>query len=376
MTMFKNAAALALAAVCVLPAFLPQVAQAYPKQGWYVGLGGGVNFKEDSDTSLLGITDKFSFNPGYALDGSVGYGFENQLRAEFETSYRHNNVDKVSGPGAGTRTGSEDAIGLMGNLFYDFDTRTGLTPYVGGGVGLGLVGADRAGLVAGGASLDDRSTEFAYQGIVGVSYELSERLDITADYRYFSTLSPDLKTTDAGVSSTNNDYSNHTFMVGLRYVFGVPHVLPAPVTMRTEPRNIVVAPPVAMAPVAPRPVIVNTMQPVLPAVAETYIVFFDFDKYYLTTEARETIRHAADAFKRGGIARVEVSGHTDTRGASGYNQRLSERRAGAVREYMIALGVPQDEISTRGAGYRELMVPTAKNVREAKNRRAEIVLRQ
>lgn len=366
----KTLAALAVAVLLMAPA----LAEAYPKQGWYVSGAGGVSFQDDSDATIGGVTNSIQFKPGYVVDGSVGYGFENQLRPEFEISYRHGNVDKVTGAGAGSRSGNENAIGLMGNLFYDFDLRTGLTPYLGVGVGGALVSADHAGQIVGGAELDDQQFEFAYQGIAGVSFELSERLDVTADYRYFSTLDPQFSTLTGGLRSDDTTYHTHNFLLGLRYVFGVPHTLPEPVTLRAAPRPVTVIP--APAPVVmPRPV-VQAPPMVAPAVPETYIVFFDFDKYYLTGEAKETIRRAADAFKRGGIARVEVSGHTDTKGKSGYNQRLSERRAKIVRDYLVALGVPGDEISTRGAGYRELMVPTAHNVREAKNRRAEIVMRQ
>ena len=113
-----------------------------------------------------------------------------------------------------------------------------------------------------------------------------------------------------------------------------------------------------------------------PVVPETYIVFFDFDKSYLTNEAKETIQRAADAYRNGGVARVHITRHTDTRGSSKYNQRLSDRRAKMVQGYMASLGIPRNEIVTRGAGERELMVPTANNVREAKNRRAEIVFVQ
>lgn len=365
-------ATIALAAALVLPG----MAQAYPKQGWYVGIGGGVGFQQDSDATVAGVTDKIEFDPGFVVSGAVGYGFENQLRPELEISYRRNNVDQVSGPFSGAKSGNFNAIGFLGNLFYDFDTRTGLTPYLGVGAGGAFVGADNAGTVAS-TSLDTQELTFAYQGIAGLAYELSERWDVTADYRYFRTLEPEFKTRVGAVASQDVLYGNHSFLMGLRYVFGVPRPLPEPVSMRAAPRPVTVVPaaPPMMQPLAPRPMVQVPPPAPVPAVPETYIVFFDFDKYYLTSEAKETIERAADAFKRGGSARVEVSGHTDTRGKATYNQRLSQRRAKVVREYLAAQGVPSGDIITRAAGERELMVPTANNVREAKNRRAEIVLK-
>jgi outer membrane protein OmpA-like peptidoglycan-associated protein len=305
------------------------------------------------------------------VSGSVGYGFESQFRPEFEIAYRRSTVDKVSGTAASSGNGFYQSAAFMGNLLYDFDTRTGLTPYFGGGVGGALVSADKAGGVLAGTTLDSEEFVLAYQGIVGMSYEISERLDLTADYRYFGTIAPELKTV-GGVNAGDTNYANHNFLIGLRYVFGVPRELPEPVTMRQVPRTVMVVP----APVQQRPVMVQpAAPPPPPVVAETYIVFFDFDKFYLTSEAKETIQRAADAFRKGGNAHVEVTGHTDTAGNGRYNKRLSDRRAKMVRDYMVTAGIPAAEINTRGAGESELMVPTADRVREAKNRRAEIILK-
>ncbi len=358
-------AALVLTAVLALPG----IAEAYPKQGYYAALGGGLGFETDSDATVAGVTNRLEFDPGFTLSGSAGYGFENQLRPEFEISYRKNKVSKVTGTGAGAKSGHYDAIGFLGNLFYDFDTHTGLTPYLGAGAGVALVQAENAGTIVGGTTLDSQETTFAYQAIGGLAYEITERLDITADYRYFATLEPEFST-KTGLSSSDATYGNHTFMMGLRYIFGVPRKIPEPVTMRTAPRPVNVVP----APMMP-PRMAAPMAPMPPPVPETYIVFFDFDKYYLTMEAKETLQRAADAYRAGGTPKVEVTGHTDTMGSNRYNKRLSDRRARVVREFMVSLGIANGDIMTRGAGETELMVPTADRVREAKNRRAEIILR-
>lgn len=364
------AAALAIALI------IPGSAQAYPKQGWYIGAGAGVNFLQDNDAKIGATTNRIEADPGFLLDGSIGFGFESQLRPEFEIAYRRNTVDKVSGTGAGTSTGNFDSVAFMGNLFYDFQTNSGVTPYLGIGAGGALIGANDAGRVFGGNLFNNSPFEFAYQGIAGLSYELSERWDVTADYRYFATLDPEYKTAAGGFKTNEAEYRNHSFLLGLRYVFGVEREVPTPVAMRAQPRAVQVVPAQRMMMVQQQQPMMQQVPPPPPVVPETYIVFFDFDKTYLTAEAKETIQRAADAFRRGGVARVQVTGHTDTRGSSRYNKRLSERRASMVQGYMISLGIPRDEITTRGAGEGELMVPTANNVREAKNRRAEIVLVQ
>ena len=75
------------------------------------------------------------------------------------------------------------------------------------------------------------------------------------------------------------------------------------------------------------------------------------------------------------MTRIEVTGHTDTSGSAQYNQGLSVRRANAVAAELVRLGVPRNEISARGVGESQLLVPTPDNTREPQNRRVEIVLR-
>ncbi len=103
-----------------------------------------------------------------------------------------------------------------------------------------------------------------------------------------------------------------------------------------------------------------------------YQVFFDWDKYAVTPEARSVITKAAEEFKKTGTVRITATGHTDTSGSAEYNQKLSERRAVAVKNELVKLGVPAASIVTVGLGQKDLLVPTADGVREAKNRRVEI----
>ena len=103
------------------------------------------------------------------------------------------------------------------------------------------------------------------------------------------------------------------------------------------------------------------------------MVFFDFDKSDLTAEAQRIITAASEDFKKGGYVRLVITGHTDTVGTDSYNQKLSERRANAVRIELQKLGVDPKAIMAIGVGKNGLLVPTADQIREAQNRRAEIV---
>ena len=110
-----------------------------------------------------------------------------------------------------------------------------------------------------------------------------------------------------------------------------------------------------------------------PEPQRTYQVFFDFNKSDITRAAAKVIKAAADSAKSGQIAKITVTGHTDTVGSAAYNQGLSERRAAAVKKELIADGLASGEIATLGVGKTGLLVPTADGVREAQNRRAEIL---
>src|SRR5512143_3169111 len=106
-----------------------------------------------------------------------------------------------------------------------------------------------------------------------------------------------------------------------------------------------------------------------------HLVFFDWDdKATLTPEARNVIATAAEEYKRTGTAKIVATGYTDLSGSAQYNLRLSERRAEAVKAELVRLGVPSTAITTIGKGEEDPLVPTKDGVREAQNRRVEIVI--
>jgi len=109
--------------------------------------------------------------------------------------------------------------------------------------------------------------------------------------------------------------------------------------------------------------------------APSFMVFFDWDKSELSSRALDVIRSAAEAYRTKGGAQITATGHTDTSGPATYNMALSLRRANAVKDQLIRDGVNANDISVVGLGETQLLVPTADGVREAQNRRVEIVLR-
>lgn len=101
-------------------------------------------------------------------------------------------------------------------------------------------------------------------------------------------------------------------------------------------------------------------------------VNFEFDKATLTANAKTLLDQVADALQRRGDIKVEVAGHTDSKGSDAYNQALSEARAESVVEYLSGRGI--DPVRMTPRGYGESM-PVADNESDAGrelNRRVEL----
>jgi iron complex outermembrane receptor protein len=105
----------------------------------------------------------------------------------------------------------------------------------------------------------------------------------------------------------------------------------------------------------------------------SYLVFFDFNKSDLTSQAQQIVDQAASNAGPAKVTRLTVTGHTDTVGSDAYNMRLSRRRAESVAARLEKDGIPSSEIEIVAKGKRDLLVPTADGVREPQNRRVQIV---
>jgi outer membrane protein OmpA-like peptidoglycan-associated protein len=102
-------------------------------------------------------------------------------------------------------------------------------------------------------------------------------------------------------------------------------------------------------------------------------VFFGFNVATLDAVATSIVDDIAASIS-GATSAVSVVGHTDTVGSLEYNQRLSERRANNVADRLSAMGVDSGRITQAGRSWLEPAVPTGPGVREARNRRVEIVV--
>jgi len=287
--------------------------------GFYIGAEGGGNWLLNSNNYNMDI--------GYAVGGVVGYDFVGP-RVELEGVFRSNNGTGTANFGNifSNVSGRIEQLSVMANLLYDFLPGATITPYVGAGAGIAF--ADAA---INGCSLC--STQFAYQGIVGLGWNVDQNFRINLDGRYYATTNPP--------AYQNN---NFTAMLSLSYKFGQPEAAP-----------VAPPPPAAVAP-------------------PSFMVFFDWDRSNLSAQALNTIKQAADAYKTKGNARITATGHADKSGPEAYNMALSLRRANTVKDALVQNGVPATAIAVVGRGEAQPLVQTADGVREPQNRRVEIVV--
>ncbi|MCF8475129.1 MAG: peptidoglycan-associated lipoprotein Pal [Emcibacter sp.] len=126
--------------------------------------------------------------------------------------------------------------------------------------------------------------------------------------------------------------------------------------------------------VASPPEVVETMdmgtQSSLDAAADEALVYFAYDRYDLSAEARASLQSQAAWLQAQSSVNVVVEGHCDERGTREYNLALGDRRANSVKNYLVALGVDPARVHTVSYGKERPMVMGSGETSWAKNRRS------
>lgn len=113
----------------------------------------------------------------------------------------------------------------------------------------------------------------------------------------------------------------------------------------------------------------------LPPAPRHFVLNFQFDSEELTEESRRLLQDVRQAVKGYPVPEIVVIGHTDTAGSRNSNVELGMRRATVVRSLLVQTGISTLSIETRSHGEAELLVRTADNVSEPRNRRVEVTVR-
>ncbi len=184
-------------------------------KGFYLSGTAGAAWLSDADYDEAGISIDAEYDTGFLLGAAAGYDF-GMLRTEAEFGYRQNSFDKwkdatVGGFNLGDFSASGDitTLSYLLNGYIDFENKTSVTPYIGGG--LGFANVDVEDVTFQGTELgDEDDTVFAYQAAAGFGYDINKNLTLDVGYRYFATSDPDFDGTDA-------EYDSHNVSFTVRY---------------------------------------------------------------------------------------------------------------------------------------------------------------
>ncbi|MFI4936670.1 MAG: outer membrane protein, partial [Caulobacterales bacterium] len=218
--------------------------------GWYGAIDAGghemqaMSLHAGGDPTLVARANTDTDWTGFAR---IGYKVAPHVRVELEGGYRPGNLRSVTGtdssgfsalcavnPPAGTcprPAGSVENFSLMGNLLFDILPDGAVDPFIGGGAGIAHVRVQANGRVLGLAppqnvTVDDSDTKFAWQGIAGLAFRVSDQLNVDLTYRYIATQDINFTSVGSGVGPAsfqpgviNGKYSDQSVTIGLRYLF-------------------------------------------------------------------------------------------------------------------------------------------------------------
>ena len=190
---------------------------------WYIGLNGQLAYVDTADVSIGGAsTGETSFDSGWGAGISIGHrpyddgSFLDHMRFELEATYRKSGFDEldVNGGGILSMDGDLDTQTYMFNTFFDIPTGSKWTPYL--GAGLGIAQHD---FQSNSVGVQDKSTVFAYQGMLGLYYEPDTMPDTQwgFGYRYLGSSDPSF-TTITG-TKLEHDFSAHNVELNARFLF-------------------------------------------------------------------------------------------------------------------------------------------------------------
>lgn len=286
---------------------------------------GELFYKKQYNDSVNHVED--GFNPG----ASIGYFLTDDL--SLNATYDKTNHTR-SNDGTGNQKIKGDNFGL--NAQYHFGTvGDALRPYVSGGV----AHKSMTNVEADGHSGRDQST-FLTAG-AGVKWYITDNLfaraGVEADYK---------------LDNGKWDYAP-TIGLGVNFGGSGGKVAPAPVAPAPAPE------PAPEAPVAE-------------VVRVELDVKFDFDKSVVKPNSYADIKNLADFMKQYPQTTTVVEGHTDSVGPDAYNQKLSERRANAVKQVLVnQYGVGANRVQSVGYGESRPVADNATEAGRAVNRRVE-----
>lgn len=278
----------------------------------------------------------------------------------------------------GTTSDDLDLTSLTLNALHIFARDRVVSPYV-------LIGA---GAAHNDVENADSHTHFMTQAGLGLMIQAGEKNDGALKF----SLRPEVKArwTMPRDNDPQDKYLDYVAMLGFQFAFGEPRPAPAPAPA-PEPEPAPAPAPAPPPPPAdsdgdgvtddrdqcantPRGVAVDTVGCPRRGSVTLQGVTFELNSANLTPGSRPVLDDVAADLKKYPRLRVELQGHTDSSGADAYNMQLSERRANAVRDYLISQGVSASQLTARGYGETQPVADNKTNEGRARNRRVEMAV--
>ena len=340
--------------------------------------------------SLSPMVGYHVFEGDQRMDDSVSYGLAagyhltKNWTIEFDLRYTPSETDFDTGQNfdVDVWTGSMNAL-------YHFNPDGAFVPYLVAGFG-GMVFEVDEGLPG-----QDDDEDFMLNAGAGFKFFFADDLAVRVDARYVADLHSD-RNFDQAPGSDGPDH-NFIAMAGLTWQFGGPPPAPAPpadsdmdgvpdsrdkcpgtpLGTKVDAVGCPPAPPKpAPAPMAkpepaPAPVVVPPPAPVQKEII-TFNLLFGFDKHQITDDMIPVLEQAKQILTEDPAASFEVMGHTCSIGSDAYNQKLSERRANSVKNWLVSNGIAAERLNAVGYGESQPKYDNSTEESRKLNRRVEI----
>ena len=209
----------AAAADLYVPPVQPMMSAPSSVGNFYASIFGGAAFVNDFDfiSSVDANPGAMSFDPGYSVDGAIGYDFGNGLSVEGQVGYLNAGISGTVYDGNDLVTeGSASITYAMLNAWYGIDLG-GVTPFVGAGLGVASLAVDADFTDFSTASIDDTETTWAAQIGAGLSVDVADNIAVTGRYRYMTT--GEVSLTDASNHQNTGSASASIVDAGLKLSF-------------------------------------------------------------------------------------------------------------------------------------------------------------